>query len=189
MVSQANGDGAVAGHFRDFLHHKSSVIATNVYEAADRAYRGRPPRFDDQDPVIVGTSQLSPERTAAELRHVLGYDTGEPIESMVKVLDAVGCLIDAMPRLTGSQTSFSAWFHHVPVVLLRAEGANQRRVRFDAAHELGHLVMHRRQLMRTSDDVNRTEREAYAFARAFLMPAEAFDEITWKPFSGIRSIW
>jgi Zn-dependent peptidase ImmA (M78 family) len=183
MASRTDGGGAVVGHFRDFLTHNSSLIATSIYETADRAYRNRPSYFDSQVPAIVGTSQLSPERTAAELRQMLGYDAGQPIDSMVEVLRTVGCLISTMPPLVGRQTSFSAWFHQVPVVLLRAEGANQRRVRFDAAHELGHLVMHRQQVMRTADEVDRTEREAYAFARAFLMPAAAFEGIAWKPFS------
>jgi Zn-dependent peptidase ImmA (M78 family) len=183
MSGRADGQGVVVGHFRDFLRSESAWTAASIFDAADRAFRDRPTCMDTNVAAIVGSTQLSPERTAAELRVMLGYANTQPIDNMVEVARTLGCLLAAMPPHTANRTSFSAWFHHVPVMLLRTAGANRRRVRFDAAHELGHLVMHRERRTSSRDDIRETEREANAFAAAFLMPVEAFEGITWKPFS------
>lgn len=182
MPRQLESAGA-GGHFRGF--GKSSTVrnhavraATAVYDAADRAYRHRAPACERPPAGITGTTRLSPDRTAFELRQRLGLGEAEPVLNMVHVLETLGCLIAAMPPDTGNTTSFSSWVHDIPLVLLRTSGASRRRVRFDAAHELGHLMMHKGR--ENSDDV---EKEAHAFARALLVPAPVFNAVDLKPFS------
>lgn len=64
--------------------------------------------------------------------------------------------------------AFSRWFGERPLVLLWADKEDKARSRFDAAHELGHLVMHS-----DPDPLDREqERQANMFASTFLMPAE-----------------
>jgi len=64
--------------------------------------------------------------------------------------------------------AFSFWVGTEPFVLLNARGTAERR-RWDIAHELGHLVMHRGHHVPT--DRGR-EDEADEFASHFLLPAD-----------------
>ena len=61
--------------------------------------------------------------------------------------------------------AFSMWRQETPFVFLNTQKSAER-TRFDAAHELGHLVLHRHGSPQGQD----AEREANAFASAFLMP-------------------
>ena len=59
--------------------------------------------------------------------------------------------------------------HDRPVVVLGADKGQSDRSPFDAAHELGHLVLHRPEHAGTRE----VETQAHRFAAAFLMPADA----------------
>src|SRR6476646_6900902 len=68
----------------------------------------------------------------------------------------------------GSVDAFSVRFTRRPLILLTDDKSNYVRSRFDAAHELGHLVMHAK-----ADPNDRSiERQAHDFAASFLLPAE-----------------
>lgn len=78
-----------------------------------------------------------------------------------------------IPQIEG----LSAWSAPLgrPLVLLSADKDNGYRSRFDLAHELGHLILHRG-IERPTDRErhNELERQAHRFAGAFLLPAETF---------------
>jgi Zn-dependent peptidase ImmA (M78 family)/transcriptional regulator with XRE-family HTH domain len=100
-----------------------------------------------------------------------------PVNHVVRLLEGKGVAVVRNP--SGEEIdAFSAWFKHRPIVVLAADKENFERSRFDATHELGHLVMH-------SDPApgDRTlEREAHRFAAAFLMPASDIrDELPSHP--------
>lgn len=110
--------------------------------------------------------ELTPEEAAGAVRR--DWKLGElPIKNMVHLLEARGVCFYSLPRDVAEVGSFSLWRQGRPLVLLdtrhSAEGT-----RFDVAHELGHLVLHR------SNKIKRrsVEREADALASAFMMPAE-----------------
>ena len=71
----------------------------------------------------------------------------------------------------------SAWSEVLgrPLILLSADKDNGYRSRFDLAHEIGHLVLHRH-IQRTTDSARHKlmEQQAHRFAGAFLLPAETF---------------
>lgn len=72
----------------------------------------------------------------------------------------------------------SAWSEALgdrPLVLLSADKDNGYRSRFDLAHELGHLILHRHIPRPTERDRHKQlEHQAHRFAGAFLLPAETF---------------
>ncbi len=71
----------------------------------------------------------------------------------------------------------SAWSDALgrPLVLLSADKDNGYRSRFDLAHELGHLILHRFIPRPTERDRHKQlEQQAHRFAGAFLLPAETF---------------
>jgi Zn-dependent peptidase ImmA (M78 family) len=171
------------GHFRGIgpRHDHRGATAFEiaaVYDAADRLYRRRVADPRRPEAAITGSTSLSPERTAAELRHRLQLGHEVAVDSVMAAVESLGCLLAPMPQGTGTITSFSTWIHDTPIMLLRASGANRRRVRFDAAHELGHLMMHR-----DRENSAGLEAEANQFAGSLLLPAGAFDGIAFKPFT------
>jgi Zn-dependent peptidase ImmA (M78 family) len=64
--------------------------------------------------------------------------------------------------------AFSLWWNGTPFVFLNTLKSAEHS-RFDAAHELGHLIMHRHGQPHGLE----AEKEANAFASAFLMPAKS----------------
>jgi len=63
--------------------------------------------------------------------------------------------------------AFSCNFPARPVVVLAAERSHRAAGRFDAAHELAHLVLHHDE----EPGSHAVERQAHAFASEFLAPA------------------
>jgi len=71
----------------------------------------------------------------------------------------------------------SAWSEVLdrPLILLSSDKDNAYRSRFDLAHELGHLILHRH--IKNAGEAGRhklLEQQAHRFAGAFLLPAEIF---------------
>ncbi|QKJ57264.1 XRE family transcriptional regulator [Serratia fonticola] len=73
----------------------------------------------------------------------------------------------------------SAWSRslNVPFILLSSDKGNAFRSRFDLAHEIGHLILHKH----TGDELDAEryklkESQAHKFAGALLLPAETFAE-------------
>lgn len=122
----------------------------------------------------VNVPQISPgtgsrteiEDVAAEVRAEWQVPHG-PIANVVRLLEANGVVVARLMSNGRKLDAFSRWFGDRPLVVLWADKGDKARSRFDAAHELGHLVMHS-----DADQSNQTqEREANMFASAFLMPA------------------
>jgi Zn-dependent peptidase ImmA (M78 family)/transcriptional regulator with XRE-family HTH domain len=97
-----------------------------------------------------------------------------PISNMTSLLTEhhiVVAPVNDKPAPTGS---FSTWIGNAPWLFPAATAGLPAQARLDAAHELGHLVMH------TSQDVGSAdaERQAERFALAFLMPRRGFELIS-----------
>lgn len=108
-----------------------------------------------------------PEEVALELRYLWGW--GElPISNMVHLLEAKGVRVFSLSIDSREVDAFSMWHADVPFVFLNTQKSAERS-RFDAAHELGHLVLHRH----SSPNGRQAEREADEFASAFLMPRKS----------------
>lgn len=106
-----------------------------------------------------------PEAAAGALRTAWGL--GErPIRNVVQLLEANGVRVFSLVQESADVDAFSVWRSDVPFVFLNTMKSAERS-RFDAAHELGHLVLHRH----GAPQGREAEREADAFASAFLMPA------------------
>lgn len=106
------------------------------------------------------------EEIAAEVRRLWTMETG-PVPHVVRLLESHGVVVARLLSGGRSLDAFSRWFSDRPLIVLWADKGDKARSRFDAAHELGHLVMH------TDADPlsHEQERQANMFASAFLMPA------------------
>lgn len=108
-----------------------------------------------------------PEQAADFVRRKWDLDE-QPIASMMQLLESKGVRIFSLPADTAAAGAFSLWHHNLPVVLLDAAKPRDEQ-RFALAHELGHLLLHRR----LPPAGPKAHQAASAFAAAFLMPAPA----------------
>ncbi|SRR5665213_127785 len=107
------------------------------------------------------------EQRAIRLRDLWSVPAG-PTASMVRLLEAHGVVVTRCVIEADEVHAFSRWFAHRPLVVLSADRNDLPRLRFDAAHELGHLVLHAE-----VEPGNRIlEQQAHRFAAAFLMPKD-----------------
>lgn len=90
-----------------------------------------------------------------------------PIGNMVELLERHGVLVMRLPFDAADVDAFSLPFPDRPVVVLGDDKGDRARSRFDAAHELGHLVLHGQSVW----GVKEVETQAHRFAAEFLMPA------------------
>jgi Zn-dependent peptidase ImmA (M78 family) len=86
---------------------------------------------------------------------------------MVRLLESRGVAVYSIPQEYADVDAFSFCWRAKPFVMLNTMKTPERS-RFDAAHELGHLVLHSEGNQCSESKV--LEREANEFASAFLMP-------------------
>ncbi len=134
---------------------------------------------------LPGVSDLrseEPEIAAEVIRSDwgLGY---QAIPNLIHLLESKGVRIYSLTQDTRNVDAFSFWKGGTPFIFLdRSKTAE--RIRFDAAHELGHLVLHKHGGPIGQD----AETQANAFASAFLMPPSSVFRIVTRPVTLPRLI-
>ncbi|HEU5472641.1 MAG TPA: XRE family transcriptional regulator [Actinophytocola sp.] len=140
-----------------------SEIVLDIAEVLERHVRLPDP--------VVPVRSLAPDAArdelacaAAELRAAWSLPDG-PVGHLVRQLEAHGILVARLPVADKGIDAFSHAQGRRPVVVLGTDKADAARSRFDAAHELGHLVCHP-----DADPGGEQEHQAHAFAAELLMP-------------------
>ena len=131
---------------------------------------------------------LDIEERALAVRAEWGLKLG-PILDLVRLLETQGILVSIIPDDSTAVDAFSAWYKGRPMVFLLANKA-WTHTRFDAAHELGHLVLHSDSNPGSAD----LELEANRFASAFLLPRDTFmrecpRKLDWEHFRELKKRW
>ncbi len=129
------------------------------------------------------------EHIAGRVRTALGILSG-PVPDVVQLLEDHGVVVIRLPLGTADVDAFSLPFPDHPVVVLGADKNDRARSRFDAAHELGHLVMHGEHIWGMPE----VEKQAHMFAAAFLMPAHEIhpqlpQTVDWSRFFDLKRHW
>lgn len=132
---------------------------------------------------------------AAATRKALDVPDG-PVAHVVRLLEAHGVVVLRLPaqvagrELDPDVDAFSTSATARPMVLLSPVKDDKARSRFDASHELGHLVMHH-----DAEPGNKiVEGQAQSFAAEFLMPAEQIapdlpSRIDWECLHAAKRRW
>lgn len=121
-------------------------------------------RFDFPDTDVPDFSGEAPHTAARNLRAFWGL--GErPIGNMVHLLESKGIRVFSLAENTTKVNAYTLWRDDLPFVFLNTYMSPEKS-RFDAAHELGHLVLHRDRQVTGRE----AEDEANAFASELLMP-------------------
>lgn len=134
------------------------------------------------------------ERAAEQCRIEWRLGIKAPITNMVRVLENAGALITYFTDISEKIDAFSMQRKR-PLIIRNPSKESVCRMRFDLAHECGHIVMH--EGIETGD--TQTESEANRFASAFLLPRAAFlnefgflattVRIPWKEIYKLKLRW
>jgi Zn-dependent peptidase ImmA (M78 family) len=132
----------------------------------------------------------SPAAAAVRLRELWGLGDG-PISDMVRLLERHGVVVVRLDAPSEDLDAFSCWIDaQKPYVVLTTNKGSADRSRFDAAHELYHLVAHQD----ASPGDQTLETQAHQFAAAFLMPEAAMrnelpSQVDWRRFAELKLRW
>lgn len=108
--------------------------------------------------------ECEPQVAARSLRTY--WRIGErPVSNVIKLLESKGVRIFSLAEDTRNVDAFSCWRNDRPYIFLNTFKTAERS-RFDAMHELGHLVLHRH----GKPQGREAEREADQFSSFFLIP-------------------
>jgi Zn-dependent peptidase ImmA (M78 family)/DNA-binding XRE family transcriptional regulator len=126
-------------------------------------------------------------RTAAVLLRQHWRLGSKPIANMIHLLEAKGVRVFSLAENTKEVDAFSLWRDDVPYVFLNRFKSAERS-RFDAAHELAHLCLHKHGGANTEYLSDNLEKEANAFAGAFLMPESDIRSICNRPIHSVADL-
>lgn len=132
------------------------------------------PQRTFKDPEEISSSDI--EIAADECRAL--WQLGRtPIQNLVLAAESAGIIVAREETEISAIEGLSSWSKLLdrPIIFLSADKANGYRSRFDLAHEIGHLILHKH-IPRADerDRHNQMEKQAHRFAGALLLPAETF---------------
>ncbi|ENK2913171.1 ImmA/IrrE family metallo-endopeptidase [Vibrio alginolyticus] len=140
----------------------SSLNALELSEWIDSKFKSLP-RVDLPD--YSHDNRHDCEVAAMELREL--WSLGElSIKNMIHLLESKGVRVFSLSEDCKDVDAFSFWKGEKPFVVLN-QFKTPERSRFDAAHELAHLVLHKHGYQNKGREA---ELEADRFASSFLMP-------------------
>jgi Zn-dependent peptidase ImmA (M78 family)/DNA-binding XRE family transcriptional regulator len=154
-----------------------------------------PPCEFPSDPNRITMESI--EQGADDLRRFWNLGNGV-ISNVVHLLENKGIVVARFPLDSEKLDAFSIIEDETmrPYIVLSADKNNFFRSRHDAAHELGHLVLHRNvppQTLRDTTAFSQMEKQAHRFASAFLLPARTFGKEWITPgidsFKNIKLKW
>lgn len=129
------------------------------------------------------------EGAADTVRAEWGLGSG-PVGHVIRQLERHGVVVVRTQTFQREVDAFSVNFPGRPVVVLGVDKAVTARSRFDAAHELGHLVLHSESHAGTKE----AEKQAHRFGAAFLMPRSGIADVLpqtadWRRLVALKVEW
>ncbi|MGS0725249.1 XRE family transcriptional regulator [Shewanella sp. 0m-11] len=135
------------------------------------------------------------EKIAEGARVRWGLTPDAPIDNMINVVENQGAIVTCFDGVSDKVDALSV-NRRFPIIIRNTAKESACRMRFDIAHECGHLVMHDG----VETGCKQTEREADAFASAFLFPRKSFarefpaclssnGSINWKEVYNLKMRW
>lgn len=143
------------------------------------------------------------ERIAEQCREYwkLGF---APIPNMIELLEYIGVIVVQDTLGTASMDGVSNWHDGRPFVFLAKDKQNSPRSRFDAAHELGHIILHQnisyqdydiheKKISKAEKEIRnanykRMEHQANYFASCFLLPQRMAHQLAYPTLDKLLSV-
>lgn len=141
-------------------------LASELSEWMDMTYKLPTPGIPELQDLIDADIHADPELAADTLRNYWGLGFA-PVKNMLALLESKGGRIFSVSGNYQAIDAFS-FRHDGNSIIFLNPSKSAERLRFDLAHELGHLLLHGGSLY--ENDGKQRERQANDFASAFLMP-------------------
>lgn len=132
------------------------------------------------------------ERAAERARAHWSLTTDQPIVSTIRVAENAGAVVIKFLGVALEIDALSV-YRSRPLIIRSSEKESPTRLRFDMAHEIGHLVMHQDG---KSIEHEELESQAHRFGSAFLLPRKAFlrefprgRRLDWQGIFAIKRRW
>lgn len=142
--------------------------------------------YSRPEPDLLDLQHQDPQTGAMLLRQ--HWRLGDkPIANMIHLLEAKGVRVFSLADNAKEVDAFSLWRDDMPYVFLNRFKSSERS-RYDTAHELAHLCLHKHGGANTDLLNNSLEKEANAFAGAFLMPESDVRSIYRRPVYSVDDL-
>lgn len=125
------------------------------------------------------------EAFAQQVRAYWGVERGA-LTNVLEKIEESGILVSRIHVRAEKVDAFSQWsdVFEVPFIVLSRDKASAVRQRFDALHELFHVLAHRQVTQTTMNDrakYKKLEKQADIFARYMLLPEQEFADELYAP--------
>ncbi len=151
------------------------------------------PEAASGDPDGYSVEEIESAAENCRARWGLGHG---PISNVLALLESKGVAVCRYEMTGENVEAFSFWNGPRPFIFMASEKECGVRTRYDLAHELGHLILHRSIEETELEDktiLKRIEREADRFAGAFLLPHRSFPNEVYTPrldaFVSLKRRW
>jgi len=130
-----------------------------------------------------------------KLREAWGLGN-KPIGNLIRIIERNGVCVCRVNLENKNQDAVSFWDTGTPFVLLNSSVTSSARLRFNVAHELGHILLHRSVSFEDLEDHARfdeIEEQAHYFATSLLLPESPLSRDFWAPtlkcIESIKAKW
>ena len=117
-----------------------STLAIELSDWIEATYHSPAPAVPEVQDLIGSDDELAPEQAAEAVRGAWGLGVA-PIKNLLQLLESKGAKVYSAGGPLQAIDAFSFRHGATPVIFLNVHKSAER-LRFDLAHELGHLVMH-----------------------------------------------
>jgi Zn-dependent peptidase ImmA (M78 family) len=149
------------------------------------------PRIHERNFLNINDFEI--EELAQKCRELWGLGFA-PVPDIILAMESAGiiCIRDEIGYV--KMDGVSRWYGERPFIFISSDKANGIRNRFDAAHELGHIILHRHvNTASYKKHYKEIERQANLFAGSFLLSASSFAQnialTTLDGFLSIKPRW
>ncbi len=139
--------------------------------------------FQVKSPNFSAISYEQIDEIALQIRQHWGVGT-QPLKRLLWHMECSGIVLNAVNLMVEKLDAVSYFAEGIPHVLLNSFEHASARSRFDAAHELGHIMLHSKvgkDVARNTDGFALLEDQAHYFASSLLLPSTAFLGDLWAP--------
>lgn len=188
LVSPVEPISGVRFRAKKRVNNREQILA----EVSDwlAAYNWLESELDIQQPFALQhllDAQLEPVELAFQARKAFKLQAKEAIRDICGLLEDNGVKVLLLKKATDAffGLSVAPWNGGPAAAVNTWDRISVERWIFTAAHELGHILLHKEAYIRSqADEEEREEREADRFASYFLMPDDGFDS-EWEQTRGL----
>lgn len=116
------------------------------------------------------------ELISENLRKALGLGLG-PVSNLTLLVERLGIRVHFEDLSSSKIDAMTTYYNKQPYIIINKNRLSSVRIRFNIAHELGHILLHsnyKKADVQNKSNHKRIEAEANYFAGCFLLPEEGF---------------